>query len=93
MVQVSDQDASRSLLLDVFRACPSGRRPKDRPRTHWRDSISLLAWEHFGVPKEELESIAGEKEAWNTLLSLLPPQFNFGEGENGWMDESLVYTV
>lgn len=47
-----------------FQARPSGQRPLGRPRTGWRDWISLLAWEHLWVPQEELESFAGEKEAW-----------------------------
>uniref|UniRef100_H2RYE3 Calmodulin like 4 n=1 Tax=Takifugu rubripes TaxID=31033 RepID=H2RYE3_TAKRU len=32
---------------EVFRACPSGRRPPGRPRTCWRDFVSRLVWEHF----------------------------------------------
>ena len=62
------------LPLEVFRARPTGRRPRGRPRTRWRDYISLLAWEHLGIPQEELESVAGEKEAWRALLDLLPPR-------------------
>ena len=38
------------LPLEVFRACPSGRRPRGRPRTRWRDYISQLAWEGLGIP-------------------------------------------
>ena len=37
-----------------------------------------LAWEHLGIHQEELESIVVEKEVWNTLLSLLPPQLDPG---------------
>lgn len=39
-------------------------------------------------PQEELESVAGEKGAWNTLL---PLQHDFGENgwmDSGWMDKS-----
>ena len=36
--------------------------------------ISLLAWERLGISQEELESVAGEKEAWRAMLSLLPPR-------------------
>jgi len=35
---------------------------------------SHLAWEHLGISQEELESVAGEKEVWRALLSLLPPR-------------------
>ncbi|TWW78236.1 R2DM Retrovirus-related Pol polyprotein from type II retrotransposable element [Takifugu flavidus] len=39
---------------EVFRACPSGRRPPGRPRTRWRDYVSRLAWERLGIPPDEL---------------------------------------
>ncbi|KAK7906634.1 hypothetical protein WMY93_015246 [Mugilogobius chulae] len=39
---------------EVFRACPTGRRPRGRPRTRWRDYVSRLAWERLGIPPEEL---------------------------------------
>jgi len=46
--------------LEVFQARPTGRRPRGRPRTRWRDYISLLAWERLGIPQEELECGWGE---------------------------------
>ncbi len=60
------------LPLEVFRARPTGRRPQGRPRTHWRDYISHLAWERFKIPQEELKSVAGVKDVWSAQLSLLP---------------------
>ncbi|TWW59961.1 R2 Retrovirus-related Pol polyprotein from type I retrotransposable element [Takifugu flavidus] len=59
---------------EVFRACPSGRRPPGRPRTRWRDYVSRLAWERLGIPPDELEEVAGEREVWAPLLRLLPPR-------------------
>ncbi|KAK0156607.1 LINE-1 reverse transcriptase [Merluccius polli] len=50
---------------EVFRARPTGRRPRGRPRTRWRDYVSRLAWERLGIPQEELDKMAGE---------LLPPR-------------------
>ncbi|KAK3528646.1 hypothetical protein QTP70_006351 [Hemibagrus guttatus] len=47
---------------EVFRACPTGKRPRGRPRTRWRDYVFRLAWEHLGVPPEELEEVARERE-------------------------------
>ncbi|KAK3522919.1 hypothetical protein QTP86_008224 [Hemibagrus guttatus] len=47
---------------EVFRACPTGKRPQGRPRTRWRDYVSRLAWERLGVPPEELEVVSGERE-------------------------------
>ncbi|KAK3528856.1 hypothetical protein QTP70_011737 [Hemibagrus guttatus] len=57
---------------EVFRACPTGKRPRGRPRTHWRDYVSWLAWERLRVPPEELEEVSGEREVWASLLRLLP---------------------
>ncbi|KAK0150407.1 Craniofacial development protein 2 [Merluccius polli] len=59
---------------EVFRARPTGRRPWGRPRTRWRDYLSRLAWERFGIPQEELDEVAGEREVWASLLRLLPPR-------------------
>ncbi|KAK3555164.1 hypothetical protein QTP86_010048 [Hemibagrus guttatus] len=47
---------------EVFWACPTGKRPRGRPRTRWRDYVSRLAWERLGVPPEELEEVSGERE-------------------------------
>ncbi|KAK3541803.1 hypothetical protein QTP86_005516 [Hemibagrus guttatus] len=47
---------------EVFWACPTGKRPRGRPRTRWRDYVFRLAWERLGVPPEELEEVAGERE-------------------------------
>uniref|UniRef100_A0A674MGB6 Reverse transcriptase domain-containing protein n=1 Tax=Takifugu rubripes TaxID=31033 RepID=A0A674MGB6_TAKRU len=59
---------------EVFRACPSGRRSPGRPRTRWRDYVSRLVWERLGIPPDELEEVAGEREVWASLLRLLPPR-------------------
>ncbi|KAK3547052.1 hypothetical protein QTP86_009569 [Hemibagrus guttatus] len=61
-----------SLPGEVFRACPTGKRPRGRPRTCWRDYVSQLTWERLGVPPEELEEVSGEREVWASLLRLLP---------------------
>ena len=58
----------------VFRARPTGKRPRGRPRTRWRDYTARLAWERLGIPPEELDEVAGEREAWAPLLELLPPR-------------------
>ncbi|TWW75469.1 hypothetical protein D4764_13G0001310 [Takifugu flavidus] len=59
---------------EVFRACPSDRRPPGRPRTRWRDYVSRLVWERLGIPPDELEEVAGESKVWVSLLRLLPPR-------------------
>ncbi|KAK3531242.1 hypothetical protein QTP70_015215, partial [Hemibagrus guttatus] len=48
---------------EVFRACPTGKRPRGIPRTRWGDYVSRLAWERLGDPPEELEEVSGEREA------------------------------
>ncbi|KAK3524961.1 hypothetical protein QTP86_011742 [Hemibagrus guttatus] len=63
---------------EVFRACPTGKRPQGRPRTRWSDYVSRLAWERLGVPPEELEEVFGEREVWASLLRLLPPRPSSG---------------
>ncbi|TWW69186.1 R2DM Retrovirus-related Pol polyprotein from type II retrotransposable element, partial [Takifugu flavidus] len=65
---------SGRLPLEVFRTCPTGRRPRGRPRSRWRDYISGLAWERLGVSPEELMEVAGERAVWASLLKLLPPR-------------------
>ena len=62
------------LPREVFQARLTGRRPRGRPRTRWRDYVSRLAWERLGVPPEELEEVAREREVWASLLRLLPPR-------------------
>uniref|UniRef100_A0AAV2MQG6 ribonuclease H n=1 Tax=Knipowitschia caucasica TaxID=637954 RepID=A0AAV2MQG6_KNICA len=59
---------------EVFRARPTGRRPRGRPRTRWRDYVSQLAWERLGVPPDELEEVCVDREVWASLLRLLPPR-------------------
>ncbi|TWW78260.1 Protein bicaudal C -like protein 1-B [Takifugu flavidus] len=58
---------------EVFRACPSGRRPPGRPRTRWRDYVSRLVWERLGIPPDELEEIMDETQtqiAWPSKLKI-----------------------
>ena len=62
------------LPREVFLARPTGRRPRGRPRTRWRDYISSLAWERLA----ELADVAGEREVWGSLLKLLPLRPDFG---------------
>ena len=36
------------------------------------DYIAHAAWEHQGVPQDKLVSVAGDRDIWKSLLSLLP---------------------
>lgn len=79
------------LLGEVFQACPAGRRPRGRPRTHWRSYISELAWECFSVPSEELEEVDRE---WKVLCldccHCNQTQISSRKWMNGW---SLLFNV
>lgn len=64
--------------VEIIHILQTGRRPQGRPRTQWREYLSNLAWECLGIPQEELETVAMEKDVWN---SLLPPQHDC----KGWL--------
>ena len=46
---------------EVFQACPARKRPWGRPKTYWRDHISLLTWEHLSILPPEPEEVV----RWN----------------------------
>lgn len=58
--------------LESYSDVPTGRRTRSRPRTHWRDDISWMAWEWLSVTLDKLEEVAGEREIWASLLSPRP---------------------
>ena len=62
------------LPREVYQACPTGKRPRGRPRIRWRNYISNLAEERLGIPEPELADAARERKAWRRMLDLLPPR-------------------
>lgn len=44
----------------------------------WRDHVSWLAWEHLGIPLEDLGQVVEEREFWVSLLKMLPLRPNTG---------------
>ncbi|KAK3558768.1 hypothetical protein QTP86_028769 [Hemibagrus guttatus] len=72
---------------EVFRACPTGKRPRGRPRTRWRDYVFRLAWERLGVTPEELEEVAREREiacgSEHNLAIVGNQVFSWGWNEHG----------
>ena len=66
------------LPREVYQACPTGSRPRGRPRTRWRNYISDLAKERLGIPEPELANVAQERKTWSLLLDLLPPRPDLG---------------
>lgn len=59
------------LPLEVFLARPTGRGPQSRPTTCWQGYMSRLARELIGIFKEDLGSVARDRDGWNTPPSLL----------------------
>ena len=60
------------LPREVLEARPTGRRPRGRPRTRWRDYIDSLASYHLGILQEEVEDVARDREVWSFLVEMLP---------------------
>ena len=52
-------------------ALPSGKRPRGRPRTDWRNCVEDLAWSRLGIPPTKLPLVAGHRDAWRCQLKLL----------------------
>ena len=66
------------LPREVLEACPTGGRPRGRPRTRWRDYINSLAWDRLGIPQDQVANVAREREIWSDLVELLPPRPYYG---------------
>ncbi|KAI3357646.1 hypothetical protein L3Q82_016059 [Scortum barcoo] len=87
------------LPREVFQACPTGRRPRGRPRTRWRNYVSRLAWERLGVPPEELEEVSGSPLAkppttcLNHPLHLLSGLGLSGTRQRGLIMQAAVSTL
>ncbi|KAI3359235.1 hypothetical protein L3Q82_002753 [Scortum barcoo] len=56
------------LPREVFQACPTGRRPRGRPRTRWRDYVSRLAWERLGIPRKSWRKCLGNHNGSTPLV-------------------------
>lgn len=55
-----------------------------RPKTHWRDGVFRLAWEHLRIPSVELAEDSRKREVWGSFLRLgLSPT----EEDTGWLRE------
>ena len=53
---------------------PSGKRPRGRPITCWRNYVKDLTCSRLGISPEKLPLVAGDRDAWRSQLELLPPQ-------------------
>ncbi|KAI3353859.1 hypothetical protein L3Q82_004862 [Scortum barcoo] len=50
MEREMDRWIGAGVRREASRARPSGRRPRGRPRTRWRDYICRLSWERLRIP-------------------------------------------
>ncbi len=74
VARASVPDASWTPSRKVFRARPTGRRPRGRPRTRWRDYVSQLAWERLGVPpRKSWRKCLGRGKSGHLCLDCCPP--------------------
>ena len=48
----------------LMNALPSGKKPRGRLRTRWRNYVEDLAWSRLGIPPAELPLAAGDRDAW-----------------------------
>lgn len=60
------------LPVEVFWGRPMGRRPQNKPKIHWRNYTSHLAWQHLRVLQEELENVAQERNVWTVWWTCCP---------------------
>jgi len=65
---VPGKNGKQALRATVY---TTGKRPRGRPRTRWRDYTSDLAWSRLGVDPAELSEIAVDREVFRVLLGLL----------------------
>ena len=61
----------------------SGKRPRRRARTRWRNYVEDLAWSRLGISPAELPLVAGDRNAWKSQLELLPSQTQKGQVGKG----------
>lgn len=81
----SDWEACRG----IWAGC-TDRRLQGRHRTHCRDHVSSLAWEHLWVHQDKLENVAGERDVHVSFLDLLPLQPDEDGNGNRFEDNFLT---
>ena len=43
-------------------ALPTGKSPRGRPRTRWRNYVRNLAWSRLGIQPAKLPLVAGDQD-------------------------------
>ena len=59
----------------------SGKKPRGRLRTRWRNYVEDLAWSRRGIPSAKLPLVAEDRDAWGSQLELLPQKGQSGKGK------------
>ncbi|XDV13498.1 hypothetical protein PO909_001890 [Leuciscus waleckii] len=69
-------------------ACPTGRRPRGRHRTRWRDCVSRLSWECLGVPRKSWRKCLWRGKSGHPCLDCCPrdPAPDKRKKMDGWMN-------
>jgi len=83
--QMPQERLERHILLST----PTGKWPRGRQRTKWRDYNSDLAWSRICVESAEMSEVAENHEVFQILLGLLPrdpPQQKAGVKRNKQMN-------
>jgi len=72
--QPRGHNAPKMLERQIMLATPTGKRPRDHPRTRRPDYISDLTWCRLGLEPAELSEVAGNREVVISCLLTYPPK-------------------
>jgi len=70
------------LVRQALLAKPTRKLPRCRARPRWNNCISDLAWCRLDVEPAELLEIAVDREVFQVLLRMLPPQPSLEENRH-----------
>ena len=74
--------------INYYQSTPTGKRPRVRLRTRWRDYISDLDWSRLGAERVELSEISVDSGVFRVVLWLLSSRLHPKEKWAGkWVDE------
>ena len=57
----------------------NGKRPRERPCTHWQNYAEDLTWSRLGIPLAELPLVVADQDIWKSQLKLLHLQLQKGQ--------------
>ena len=71
MVWLYTQKALGRTSLTNFTCQTNGKRPVERPRTRWTNSIEDRGWNRLGLYPSEMMDVVEDHEVWRLNLELL----------------------